>query len=182
MSGKAFNAFLFRHLCFPFHSGNDQGLGYPRKGIFQVQGGCRPKTGADPWTAFIGNSQLIKLIHLFPDGSVNTWISRMKSYNAFISRLLHNLYHFFQRHLCAVINLTKTSPAAGFRFDKTPVEAQLAACQNVFETYGFPLENGGFAAADIDATIEAYQAALDEAGYQDVLAEFQAQYDAWKAQ
>lgn len=76
----------------------------------------------------------------------------------------------------------KTSPAAGFRFDKTPVEAQFAACQNVFETYGFPLENGGFAAADVDATIEAYQAALDEAGYQDVLAEFQAQYDAWKAQ
>ena len=76
----------------------------------------------------------------------------------------------------------KTSPAAGFRFDKTPVEAQFAACQNVFETYGFPLENGGFAAADVDATIEAYQAALDEAGYQDVLAEFQSQYDAWKAQ
>ena len=76
----------------------------------------------------------------------------------------------------------KTSPAAGFRFDKSPVEAQFAACQNVFETYGFPLENGGFAAADVDATIEAYQAALDEAGYQDVLAEFQSQYDAWKAQ
>lgn len=76
----------------------------------------------------------------------------------------------------------KTSPAAGFRFDKSPVEAQFAACQNVFETYGFPLENGGFAAADVESTIEAYQAALDEAGYQDVLAEFQSQYDAWKAQ
>ncbi len=74
----------------------------------------------------------------------------------------------------------QTSPAAGFRFDKTPVEAQYAACQNVFESYGFPLENGGVAVADIDATIEAYQAALDEAGYQDVLAEFQNQYNAWK--
>ena len=76
----------------------------------------------------------------------------------------------------------KTSPAAGFRFDKTPVEAQFSACQNVFETYGFPLENGGIATADIDATIEAYQAALDEAGYQDVLTEFQTQYDNWKNQ
>ena len=76
----------------------------------------------------------------------------------------------------------KTSPAAGFCFDKSPVEAQFAARQNVFETYGFPLENGGFAAADVESTIEAYQAALDEAGYQDVLAEFQSQYDAWKAQ
>ena len=75
----------------------------------------------------------------------------------------------------------KTSPAAGFRFDKAPVEAQFAACQSVFEEYGFPLENGGIATADVEATIEAYQAALDEAGYQDILAEFTAQYNAWKA-
>lgn len=74
-----------------------------------------------------------------------------------------------------------TSCAAGFRFDKEPVAAQFSACQNVFETYGFPLENGGFAAADVPATIEAYQAALDEAGYQDILAEFTSQYEAWKA-
>ena len=73
-----------------------------------------------------------------------------------------------------------TSCAAGFRFDKEPVAAQFSACQNVFEQYGFPLENGGIPSADVEATIEAYQAALDEAGYQDVLAEFQSQYDAWK--
>ncbi|MBQ0000827.1 MAG: ABC transporter substrate-binding protein [Clostridiales bacterium] len=73
-----------------------------------------------------------------------------------------------------------TSCAAGFRLDKTPVADKFAACQNVFEEYGFALENGGFAVADIDATIEAYQAALDEAGYQDVLAEISAQYEAWK--
>jgi len=73
-----------------------------------------------------------------------------------------------------------TSPAAGFRFDKTPVEAQYTACQSVFEQYGFALENGGIPAADVESTIEEYQAALDEAGYQDVLAEFQNQYNAWK--
>ncbi|MCR5596468.1 MAG: ABC transporter substrate-binding protein [Lachnospiraceae bacterium] len=73
-----------------------------------------------------------------------------------------------------------TSVAAGFRFDASPVEAQYTACMNVFDEYGFILENGGIAAADVESTIEAYQAALDEAGYQDVLAEFTAQYDAWK--
>ncbi|MBR5408143.1 MAG: ABC transporter substrate-binding protein [Lachnospiraceae bacterium] len=73
-----------------------------------------------------------------------------------------------------------TSSAAGFRFDKAPVEAAYAACQNVFETYGFALENGGYPSADVEKVIEEYQAALDEAGYQDVLAEFQKQYDAWK--
>lgn len=73
-----------------------------------------------------------------------------------------------------------TSCAAGFRFDKKPVEAEFSACQAVFDEYGFALENGGVAVADIDAKIAEYQAALDEAGYQKVLAEFQSQYDAWK--
>ncbi len=75
-----------------------------------------------------------------------------------------------------------TSCAAGFRFDKTEVADKYAACQNVFNEYGFALENGGYSVDSIDDTIAEYQAALDEAGYQDVLAEFQAQYDEWKAE
>ena len=71
------------------------------------------------------------------------------------------------------------SCANGFQFDKSPVEAQYTACQNVFEEYGFALENGGYASSDVKNVIQQYQAALDEAGYQDVLAEFQSQYDAW---
>lgn len=72
------------------------------------------------------------------------------------------------------------SCAAGFRFDRKPVEEKFTACQSVFEEYGFPLETGGVALADVDAKIAEYQAALDAAGYQDVLAEFQNQYNAWK--
>ncbi len=72
------------------------------------------------------------------------------------------------------------SCANGFHFDKAPVDAQYTACQKVFEQYGFGLENGGYASADVEATIQAYQAALDEAGYQDVLAEFTKQYNEWK--
>jgi len=77
-------------------------------------------------------------------------------------------------------NNSEISCANGFHFDKAPVEAKYAACQNVFEQYGFILENGGIASADVKATIQDYQKALDAAGYQDVLAEFQKQYDAWK--
>lgn len=76
----------------------------------------------------------------------------------------------------------ETSVAAGFRFDKTPVEAAYTACQSLFEQYGFQLENGGVPADQVEAKIAEYQAALDAAGYQEVLAAFQAQYDAWKAQ
>lgn len=73
------------------------------------------------------------------------------------------------------------SCAAGFRFDATPVEAQVAACNNVFDQYGFVLELGGYAAADVADMITEYNAALDEAGYQDVLAEYTKQYEDWKA-
>lgn len=74
-----------------------------------------------------------------------------------------------------------TSCAAGFRFNKAPVEAEHAACQNVFEEYGFPLENGGVAEKDVAATIDKYLKALDEAGYQKVIAEYTTQYNNWKA-
>lgn len=76
----------------------------------------------------------------------------------------------------------KESIAAGFRFDKTPVEAQVAACSNVQETYGFVLENGGYAPKDVDTALEEFQSALDEAGYQEVLDELTRQYDEWKAE
>lgn len=74
----------------------------------------------------------------------------------------------------------ETSCAAGFRFNKEPVNAAYTACQALFEQYGFQLENGGVAAADVEAKLAEYQTALDNAGYQDVLAEFQKQYDEWK--
>lgn len=73
------------------------------------------------------------------------------------------------------------SSAAGFRFDKGPVEAQFIACQSIFDEYGFVLENGGFPVSDVESVLEDYQAALDGAGYQDILAEFTTQYENWKA-
>lgn len=76
---------------------------------------------------------------------------------------------------------SESSCASGFRFDKSKIEAQYSACLNVFEQYGFVLENGGFAEGDVDAKIDEYLKALDDAGYQDILAEATAQYEAWKA-
>ncbi len=75
----------------------------------------------------------------------------------------------------------ESSVAAGFRFDKSSVDAEYAACVQVFNEFGFALENGGYSPDDVDAAIADYQAALDDAGYQKVLTEAQKQYDAWKA-
>ena len=76
---------------------------------------------------------------------------------------------------------SESSCASGFRFDRTNVEAQYTACLSVFDEYGYVLENGGYASADVESIIADYQAALDDAGYQDVLTEAQTQYEAWKA-
>lgn len=74
-----------------------------------------------------------------------------------------------------------TSCAAGFRFDRSPVAAEYAACQALYEQYGFPLENGGIPADAVEDYIAQYQSDLDAAGYQTCLAEFQRQYNEWKA-
>ncbi len=78
-------------------------------------------------------------------------------------------------------NAAKGTVASGFRPDKKPVEAQVTACVGVFDEFGKSLELGAFGSANVEAKIAEYQAALDAAGYQDILAEYQKQYDAWKS-
>jgi len=81
-------------------------------------------------------------------------------------------------------NAAETSCAAGFRSDKTSVEAEWAACQDLNSKYGEPLELGSPVINDIedvDAIIDAYLAELDTVGYQKVLEEAQKQYKEWKA-
>lgn len=83
--------------------------------------------------------------------------------------------------LYKVFNETaKKSVAAGFRFNRAPVDAELTACKQVFNEYGFALEHGGFAVSEIDKAIEDYAKALDDAGFQKVLEEAQKQYEEWK--
>jgi putative aldouronate transport system substrate-binding protein len=79
-------------------------------------------------------------------------------------------------------NAAKGTVASGFRPNKAPVEAQWSACTGVFDEYGKSLELGVYGSADVDAMIAEFQAKLDENGYQDILKEYQAQFEAWKAQ
>ncbi|NJP40577.1 ABC transporter substrate-binding protein [Oscillospiraceae bacterium HV4-5-C5C] len=78
-------------------------------------------------------------------------------------------------------NNSVESSASGFRPDYSSVEAQWSACQSVYDQYGYTLEEGGYAPADVESALAQYQSALDEAGYQDVLKAIQTQYDSWKA-
>lgn len=71
--------------------------------------------------------------------------------------------------------------ANGFRFDHSSVDAQYSACVNLFTEYGQSLEMGAYGVDEVEAKIAEYQQKLDDAGYQEVLAEAQKQYEAWKA-
>lgn len=72
----------------------------------------------------------------------------------------------------------KPSLALGFTFDATPVADQVTACSNIYAQYYLPLINGE---VDIDEILPVFQQALREAGIDDIIAEKQAQLDAWLA-
>jgi putative aldouronate transport system substrate-binding protein len=72
----------------------------------------------------------------------------------------------------------KPSLALGFTFNSTPVADQVTACNNVIAQYYLPLINGE---VDIDEVLPVLQQSLRDAGIDDVIAEKQAQLDAWLA-
>ena len=70
------------------------------------------------------------------------------------------------------------SPAMGFTFDASNVQTQYTAVSNVIQQY-LP----GIACGSVDPAkvLPEFRQALKDAGYDDILAEKQAQLDAWKA-
>ena len=67
----------------------------------------------------------------------------------------------------------------GFSFDRTPVDAQCAACKSVVEKYYKQLFAG---ASDVDGTVKKMSDELNAAKVKRVvLTEMQKQYDAWLA-
>lgn len=71
------------------------------------------------------------------------------------------------------------SLALGFTFDSTKVADQMTACANVVAQYYTPLMYGE---VDIESTLPKFQADLKNAGIDEIIAEKQAQLDAWLAE
>ena len=69
----------------------------------------------------------------------------------------------------------------GFIFDPTPVQNELAACSAVIGEYETGLKWGWIAPEEVDARIDEFLAKLEDAGASTVIAEAQAQLDAWRA-
>lgn len=66
----------------------------------------------------------------------------------------------------------------GFSFDRTPVDAEHAACKAVTETYYKQLFTGS---VDVESTLKQMEAEYKAAGVDKLIAEMQRQYDAWLA-
>ncbi|MDO5422418.1 MAG: ABC transporter substrate-binding protein [Eubacteriales bacterium] len=73
----------------------------------------------------------------------------------------------------------KKSIAMGWTFDSTTVANEVTACTNVVREYAFGLEVG---AVDVDEVLPKFQQALKDAGIDRIIAEKQAQLDAWLAE
>ena len=70
------------------------------------------------------------------------------------------------------------SPAFGFSFDATSVRTQVSSVNNVITQYFNALTNGEL---DPSTMIDEFNTALEAAGLNDIIAEKQAQLDAWAA-
>ena len=70
------------------------------------------------------------------------------------------------------------SPAMGFVYDNTNTADQIAACQAIFQEYKGIIHTG---TGDVEANVAAMMSAMRDSGFDDIVADVQAQYDAWLA-
>ena len=70
------------------------------------------------------------------------------------------------------------SPLTGFVFDQSNVKTQIANCTSIIDEMVPALSNG---ALDPEKAVPQFLERLEGAGVNDIIAEKQAQYDAWKA-
>ncbi len=71
------------------------------------------------------------------------------------------------------------SPAFGFMWDSSAFSTQIAACSNALNQYRPALETGSVGVEGVEATLQALNDALYASGLEDIMAEKQAQLDAW---
>lgn len=71
-----------------------------------------------------------------------------------------------------------SSPALGFTFDTKNVQNQIAACANIYDKYNSSLITGS---VNPDEVVPKMLEELNKAGYQEIIAEAQAQLDAYLA-
>lgn len=101
--------------------------------------------------------------------------------NTFILSLTSNQTADAVAATAALNEAGKASPLAGYTPDLSAIELELTNCRTVYEEYCIGLFEEGLS-KDVQADWDAFQAKMEEAGVQKVLAEIQAQIDAYLGQ
>ena len=70
------------------------------------------------------------------------------------------------------------APTLGFTFDPANVQSEIAQCSSVYDEFGPSLVTGS---VDPDEVLPQFLAKLEAAGASKIIAEVQAQLDAWVA-
>ena len=83
------------------------------------------------------------------------------------------------QRICGMVNTAEASPLMGFIVNNENVENQIAACTSIVKEYADQLRCG--VVADVDATIAEMKDKIDKQGFQDIIADYQAQVDAFLA-
>ena len=96
-----------------------------------------------------------------------------------VSKLPPSYTPEFSSLLSELNNTAVPSANMGFVMDRTPVENEIAACVNVIDEYNKALVYGQY--EDPDATIDEFIQKLKDNGIEKIIAEGQAQLDAWRA-
>lgn len=87
-------------------------------------------------------------------------------------------FNYFIEEIEPQNNNAISSPALGFSFDTTNVASQIAACAAIYDNYKPTLLTG---AMDPDELVPQIMTELRDAGFDEIVAEAQAQFDAWLA-
>ena len=74
--------------------------------------------------------------------------------------------------------LKNQSQAVGYAYDATAMATQISAIQSVITEYCRALESGS---VDVDTVLPEFISRLEAAGINEVIADNQAQFDAWRA-
>ncbi len=98
--------------------------------------------------------------------------------NQYATKVWAGMYSPVIEDITAFNNSGVKSPAMGFNFDAANVQNQITACSNVTAQYCVGLESGSMNVAE---TLPKFLEALEDAGINDIIAEKQAQLDAWAA-
>ena len=127
------------------------------------------------------NDGVVELLDRNADGGNRFWYDWYGTRNssALGGKIAEGFSADFPEKLEALNNSGIASAHAGFVFDVSPVANEIAACNNVLAQYAGMLQYPSF--ADPNSFIEEFRGALKANGIDKIVAEAQAQLDAWHA-